>query len=43
MPNYKVGEINGNEVIYISEKNVIFCKNTAVKFPIIEHIIHTGS
>ena len=39
MPKHKVGEINGNEVIYISEKDVIFCKNTAVKFPIIECII----
>ena len=42
MPNYKVGEINGNEVIYISEKDVIFCQNTAVKFPIIERIIRNG-
>ena len=42
MPNYKVGEINGNEVIYISEKDVIFCKNTVVKFPIIERIIKNG-
>lgn len=39
MSKHKVGEINGNEVIYISEKDVIFCKNTAVKFPLIERII----
>lgn len=39
MTKYKVGEINGNEVIYISDKDIIFCKNTAVKFPVIEYII----
>lgn len=39
MPKHKVGEINGNEVVYIPEKDVIFCKNTAVKFPVIERII----
>ena len=39
MSEYKVGEINGNDVIYIPEKDIIFCKNTAVKFPIIERII----
>ena len=26
MPKHKVGEINGNEVIYISEKDVILFK-----------------
>ena len=35
----KVGEISGNDVIYIPERDTIFCKNTAVKFPIIERII----
>ena len=39
MPKHKVGEINGNKVVYISEKDVIFCKNTAVKFSVIEEII----
>lgn len=36
---YKVGEIQNYDVIYIPERNQIFCKNTAVNFPIIERII----
>ena len=35
----KVGEIQGHDVIYIPSKDVIFCKNTAVKFSVIEEII----
>lgn len=35
----KVGEIQGHDVIYIPSKDVIFCKNTAIKFSIIEKII----
>lgn len=35
----KVGEIQGHDVIYIPSKDVIFCKNTAVKFSVIEDII----
>lgn len=35
----KVGEIQGYDVIYIPSKDVIFCKNTAIKFSIIEKII----
>lgn len=35
----KVGEIQGYDVIYIPSKDVIFCKNTAIKFSIIETII----
>ena len=42
MLKYEVGEINGNKVVYVPEKNIIFCKNTAVKFPIIERIIRNG-
>lgn len=34
-----VGEINGHDVIYIPEKDVIFCKNTTLSFPLIERII----
>lgn len=38
----KVGEIQGHDVIYIPSKNVIFCKNTAIKFSIIEKIIRSN-
>lgn len=36
---YKVGEISGYDVIYIPERNQIFCKNTAVNFSTIERVI----
>lgn len=36
---YKVGEIQNYDVIYVPERNQIFCKNTAVNFPVIERII----
>lgn len=36
---YKVGEIQGYDVIYIPERNQIFCKNTAVNFSTMEKII----
>lgn len=36
---YKVGKISGYDVIYVPERNQIFCKNTAVNFSIIEKII----
>lgn len=35
----EVGEIQGHEVIYIPERDQIFCKNTVVSFPLIERII----
>ena len=38
----KVGEIQGHDVIYIPSKDVIFCKNTAVKFSVIEEIIRSN-
>ena len=38
----KVGEIQGHDVIYIPSKDVIFCKNTAIKFSIIEKIIRSN-
>lgn len=38
----KVGEIEGYDVLYIPEKDIIFCKNTSIKFPVIEKIV-TGS
>lgn len=42
MLKYEVGKINDNKVVYIPEKNIVFCKNTAIKFPIIERIIRNG-
>ena len=36
---YKVGLIEGHDVIYVPERNQIFCKNTAVNFSTIEKII----
>lgn len=36
---YKVGEIQNHDVIYVPERNQIFCKNTAVNFSVIEKII----
>lgn len=42
MAKYKVGEIQGYDVIYIPEKDTIFCKNTAVSFPVIERIIRSS-
>lgn len=38
----KVGEIQDHDVIYIPSKDVIFCKNTAIKFSIIEKIIRSN-
>lgn len=38
----KVGEIQGHDVIYIPSKDVIFCKNTSIKFSIIEKIIRSN-
>lgn len=39
----KVGEIQGHDVLYIPEKDVIFCKNTILSFPLIERIIVKSS
>ena len=39
---YKVVEIQGQDVSYIPSKDVIFCKNTAVKFSVIEEIIRNN-
>ena len=35
----KVGEIQSYDVIYIPEKDVIFCKNTTIKYPVIKRIV----
>lgn len=37
-----VGEIQGNDVVYLPEKDIIFCKNTAVKFSLMKKIIKEG-
>lgn len=34
-----VGSIEGYDVIYVEGKNVIFCKNTALPYPLIKRII----
>ena len=34
-----VGNIQGHDVIYLPERNQIFCKNTAVNYSVIERII----
>lgn len=34
-----VGNIQGHDVIYVPERNQVFCKNTAVNFSTIERII----
>lgn len=39
----KVGEIEGYDVIYIPEKNQIFCKNTAINFSLIEKLVRSSS
>lgn len=35
----KIGEIQGYDVLYIPEKDIVFCKNTAVKVPVLDRII----
>ena len=32
MPNYVVGSIENYDVIYVSEKDILFCKNTTVAY-----------
>ena len=38
----KVGEIQGYDVLYVPEKDVIFCKNTTLSFPLIEMIVRSS-
>jgi len=33
-----VGEVEGYPVIYIEEKDTIFCKNTAVKYSLLKRL-----
>ena len=37
-----VGKIEGHEVLYIPEKNVVYCKNTAVPVPLMEKILDSS-
>lgn len=37
-----VGTIQGHDVIYVPEKDTIFCKNTAVKYDVMNRIINSG-
>lgn len=37
--NYNVGKIQNYDVIYVPERNQIFCKNTAINYSLIERII----
>lgn len=39
----KVGEIQGHDVLYVPERNQIFCKNTAVNYSLIERIVRGNS
>lgn len=38
-----VGIIQGNDVIYVPERDIIFCKNTSVNFSLIKRIIKEGN
>ena len=38
-----VGRIQGYEVIYIPEKQLVFCKNTAIPLKIITEILKSGN
>lgn len=39
----KVGEIENYDVLYIPEKDVIFCKNTVVKYSVIKRIVKSSN
>lgn len=39
MATHVVGNIQGHDVIYVPERNQIFCKNTAVNYSLIERIV----
>lgn len=39
MTTHVVGNIQGHDVIYVSDRNQIFCKNTAVNYSLIERIV----
>lgn len=35
----KIGEIQGYDVLYIPEKDIVYCKNTAVKVSILDKVV----
>ena len=37
-----VGKIEGHDVLYIPEKHIVFCKNTAVPVPLLEGILDSS-
>lgn len=39
MATHVVGNIQGHDVVYVPERNQIFCKNTAVNYSLIEQIV----
>nr|DAT77831.1 MAG TPA: hypothetical protein [Caudoviricetes sp.] len=38
----KIGEIQGYDVLYIPEKDIVFCKNTAVKVSVLDKIVRSS-
>lgn len=38
LKEYIVGEVEGYPVIYIEEKDIIFCKNTAVSYTLLKRL-----
>lgn len=36
---YVIGEIQGYDVIYIPSKDIVFCKNTAVKLSVLDRAV----
>lgn len=43
MSKHVVGNIEGHDVIYVEEKDILFCKNTTVSYRIIERIVRSAN
>lgn len=41
MNKFKIGEIQGYDVLYIPERNSVFCKNTVVKVSTLDRIVRS--
>lgn len=41
MDKFKIGEIQGYDVLYIPERNSVFCKNTVVKVSTLDRIVRS--
>lgn len=39
---YIVGHIENYPVIYVKEKDILFCKNTTIKYPVIKEIFNSS-